>query len=506
MSTAVIGNQTPRFNTAPLAHSTEDAEAAIEFIKTLNYFPDEWQETTMRAWLRRDKKGFWCASTWAITCARQNGKNGTLEPTVIYLMAGLGLKVLYTAHHLATARKVFKRLMYFFGQQKNDPGAKFPEMNALVADIRKVNGQEAIYLTNGGCIEVSARTGAAGRGSSFDVLILDEAQEYEEDEQEALEPTISASPSGDPVTIYLGTPPADISAKGEPFVRMRNAALTGEDKRCAWVEWSPQGDLDKMTEAELKVFVADRKNWAAGNPSLGGRISLRTVEGEHSRWSARSFARERLNMWPSPKANTAEAFDFDKWKKLVDEHPDEDANIRAFGIDMNPEQTHVSIAIATDGKEENYLHLELAADTAFSRNGISALISWLWERAGRRHPVVLDAYSPARDVLEVPLRNKGFKVFILNSNEFSQAYAMLRRAIEIEQTVTHFDQDQLNYSVKHAVKEPLKNYPGSYKLSKQSLEVPLQPVLATACAFYGAQKFSKRRTGRKRRRGAISAT
>lgn len=506
----VIGCQVPRFNTAPTpaGYSTEDAELAIEYIRGLNYVPDEWQETVMRAWLRRDKHGAWCASTWAVTCARQNGKNGSLEPTVVYLMAGLKLNVLYTAHHLGTARKVFKRLMHFFGSQVNDPGAKFPELNALVSEVRKTNGQEAIYLEGGGCIEVSARTGAAGRGSSFDVLIIDEAQEYEEDEQEALEPTISASPSGDPVTIFLGTPPADISEKGEPFVRLRNSAILGEDKSCAWVEWSPQGDVDKMAEAELVAFTADRQNWAAGNPALGGRLKVKTVEGERSRWSPRSFARERLNMWPSPVSNTSAAFDFGKWIERTDPEPDAAAPIRAFGLDMNPEKTHVAISIVTDGKAEGSYHVELAADTSFSVYGISALVEWLWERAKRRHPVVMDAFSQARELLEVPLKKKGMKVFILSAHELSQGYAMFKRAVEVEGTVSHFGQDQLNFSVEHAIREPMKNYPGSYRISRASLEVPLQPVLASVCAFYGASKFakapSKRGSGGLKVRAAIA--
>lgn len=509
MSTACLGNQFPRFNTAPTppGYSTDDAETAISFIRSVNYIPDEWQETVIRSWLRRDKHGAWCASTWCVTCARQNGKNGSLEPVIVYLMAGLNLKLLYTAHHLGTARKVFKRLMYFFGREVNDPAAKFPELNALVLEIRKTNGQEAIYLVDGGCIEVSARTGAAGRGSSFDVLIIDEAQEYEEDEQEALEPTISASESGDPVIIYLGTPPANISEKGAPFVRLRNAALLGEDKACAWVEWSAQGEVDKMTEAELSTFVKDRKNWADANPGLGTRLKVKTVEGECSRWAPRSFARERLNMWPTPVANTSSAFDFDKWEKLIDRSPDPKAPIKSIGLDMNPEQTHVSISVATDGKAEDTYHLELAADTAFSMYGISALVAWLWERAKRRHPVVIDAYSPARDVLEVPLKKRGLKVYILKTQELAQGYAMLKRAIEVEKTVSHFNQEQLNLSMEHAVREPLKNYPGAYKISKTNLEVSLQPAMATLCAFYGAQKFARKsRRGNKSATGTQSAT
>lgn len=487
------GSQFPRFNTAPSprGYSSKDADDALALAAALNYTPDEWQANGVRSWLRRGRDGLWCASTWGISVPRQNGKNGTLEVVEVYLVVMLGFKILHTAHHLSTARKAFKRLLYFFGNQVNDPNAKHPQLNAMVTEIRKTNGQEAIVLSNGGTVEVGARTGGAGRGSSFDVLVIDEAQEYEEDEQEALEATISASPSGDPVTIYMGTPPADISERGEPFVRVRNAAITGEDDRSAWVEHSPQGDVDRMTETELKAFVRDRKNWAEANPALGIRITERTVETESRKWSPRSFARERLNMWPSPKASARAAVDMGKWHDLAFEDPDEAWPVAAFGVDMNPERTQVTISTAAFAPE--HIHLELAVDTAYSRDGVTALVTWLWEKAGRRIPVVLDAYSPARDVLEVPLKKKGMKVFVLGSSEFTQACALLRLAVEVEGSISHFAQEQLDASVEHATAKPLKNHPGSFAWSRDDLETALAPLMSITYAYFGALKFARRR-------------
>lgn len=498
------GNQTPRFNTAPVpaGYSTEDADLAIEFLRGLEYFPDEWQETVVRAWLRRDREGAWCANTWGVSAARQNGKNGTLEIVEVYLMVALGLKILHTAQLLPTAKKSFKRLLNFFGQKVDDPNARFPELNAMVTEVRRTNGQEAIVLNNGGLIEVSARSAAAGRGASYDVLVVDEAQEYETEQQEALEPTISASPSGDPVTIYLGTPPAEVGERGAPFMRIRNAAVTGQDKHSAWVEFSASGDVDKMSESELTVFVADRKNWADANPALGGRLKLRTVETEHSRWSARSFARERLNMFPSPKGNVTAAFDLDAWKsRAVADAPDGDP--LCFALDMNPERTRVSIAVCV-GDPDGVRHVELAADSAFSEQGVSALVDWLWERCKRRVPVVVDAFSGARALLEVPLRNRGIQVHVLSSAELVQAYSMMKFAVEVEGNISHFDQEQLNLSVEGAVRVPLSRHSSEFKVGRSSSDVQLAPVLAVMGAFYGGSKFGRRRrSGERRSRGAI---
>lgn len=500
----LIGSQIARFNTAPTPRgfSTAHADNALEFAAGYNFQADPWQAVVVQSWLRTNKDGSWCASTWGVSVPRQNGKNGSLEIVELYCMVALGLKILHTSHLLSSARKAFKRLMQFFGTKVNDPNAKFPELNALVVEIRKTNGQEAIELNNGGLIELGARTSGAGRGSSFDILVVDEGQEFEEDEQEALEPTTSAAPGGDPVVIYMGTPPKDLSERGEPFVRVRNAAITGADKRSAWVEHSAPGDIDGMDEATMRAFTADRNNWTCANPALGGRIKLRTVQGEQNRYSPRSFCRERLNMWPTPSKAGKPAFTEKKWDDLGIPDPDPEWPLAAFGVDMNLERTKVSIGTASFS--DAGLHLELAAYTAFNEAGTSALVAWLWERCKRRIPVVIDMYSPAKDVLEVALKKRGMKVFILGSSEFTQACALLHRAVETEKSITHYGQEHLDDSVKHTTKEPIKNHPASFKWNRTSLDAELAPVMSITCSHYGALKFAKRRpTGPPKKRYAI---
>lgn len=507
---SLVGSQVARYRIAPKCRnvSTVHAEACIELAQSYGLTLDEWQANAVRVWFRMTEEGRWAASTWGLSVARQNGKNGALEAVELYLLVILGYKILHTSHLLTSARKAFKRLMSFFGRKVGDTNAKYPELNAMVVEIRKTNGQEAIELSNGGLIELGARTGGAGRGSSFDFLIIDEAQEYEEDEQEALEPTTSASPSGDPVTIYMGTPPKVVGERGEPFIRVRSAAITGRSKRTAWVEHSPQGELDKMTDIELQAFVRDRRNWADGNPALGIRLAESTVEGEQERWSARSFARERLNMFPSPAETLELAFSEKALKAVAVSAADIDpeASVAAFGLDMNPEKTKVSICAAVPG--EAATHLELAANAPFSEEGISALVDWLWERCKRRVPVVMDAFSPARDLLEAPLKKRGLTVRVLDTNEFIQACSQLYQAIKREKSVTWFaEQDHFYESLKATVKDPIKNRPGSFKWNRSDLEVDLMPTMAATCALFGSIKFGRRaRSGNspRRRGGAIA--
>ncbi|WP_250504850.1 hypothetical protein [Bowdeniella massiliensis] len=481
------GSQDARYYLGPhIAGMTEEVgESIIDFGIEHRYFLDPWQEKGVLLWTRVTPEGRWVAKTWVGTAARQNGKNGSLEVVEAYMMAVLGLKILHTSHRLKTSRAGFKRLERFFGKQKDDPAALNPDLNDMVVEFRKANGQEEILLNNGGRIVIGTRSSGAGRGETFDVLVVDEAQEYEPEEQEALEPTISAAPSGDPVVIFLGTPPAAISEKGAPFVKVRNQAVTGKAKSTAYFEHSAPGEVDKMREQELEAFVRDRTNWQSANPALGIRISETTIEGELDRMSPRSFARERLNMWPTPVDDTTKAIDKKLWKKRALKNPSSEWPLAAIGLDMNPERSKVTIAMAV--YSDTGVHVELAANAPFNDEGTEALVEWVMKRARRRIPIVIDSFSPARS-FEPYFKRKKAKLFILQTSEFGQACMGLYDGIK-EGTVTHFNQTTLNLSADGATKDAMGKG-GAWKFARQNLDVELQPIIAVACARFGAIKFN----------------
>lgn len=497
---ALMGSQVPRFNIAPapVGFTSFDADDAVEYAAFYGLTADEWQETTCQSWMRR-RKGRWCSSTWGITVSRQNGKNGSLEIVELYGTAELGLKFLHTAHEVKTARKAFSRLKYFFGEKASDPTARFPELNALVREVRNTNGQEAIILTNGGSVEFIARSKGSGRGFTVDVLVLDEAQDLQDSELEALLPTISAAPSGDPVTIFMGTPPSDLGDKGEPFVRARDGALDGSDKRIAWVEFSAEGNIEAMKPDELTRFLDDRKNWAQANPALGGRINIDTIITERSRFSDASFARERLNMWPEfgTKSSPIPA---GPWGKRALTKVPEDWPLAALGLDMNHERTKVTIGVAAFS--DKGIHLEIAEDAPFSEDGTDALVKWIFERAKRKIPVVIDAFSPIRSI-EPALKKKGCMVRILNAHELSQACGGLYDAVMKDRSVTHFGQEVLDSSLAGSVKQKFGDG-GAWKWNRRGLDTDLTPIMSATAAHYGAVKFAKPRAdGAEKRKTVI---
>lgn len=455
------GVQEPTFSWGPDG-DTEHAERAIEVATLLGLTPDPWQETVLRTWMRVDDSGRWAAGRWAVAVPRQNGKNALVEILEIYCAAFLGLKILHTAHEVKTTVKAFNRVVSFF---------ETADMESRVKSTTHGRGEQAIILNNGGSIEFIARTKNSGRGFTVDMLVFDEAQEFTEDAQAALLPTISAAPSGDPVQVILGTPPSE-SVNGEVFQRVHALAHEQIDPRLAWCEWAVTGDID----------VSDRELWAATNPALGRRLLEPTVEDEFGSFSREYFARERLGMWASDsELSVIPQADWDQC--LIGEAPD--AQITAIGLDMNPERTAMVIAVAV--KTEAGTHVELAR--VDEPDSTVELVNWISQRARRRIPVVVDAYSPARS-LEPGLKQKKARTFALSGNELMQACGGFHDAVVNDKTVTHIGQEQLTASLMSAKRHAIGDA-GGWKWSRKRLDSDLTPLMAVTCAWFGAEKFAK---------------
>src|SRR5690606_36091362 len=256
----------------------------------------------------------------------------------LHVMINLGMRVLHTAHEVKTARKAFARLKHFFGDKANDPAAKYPELNALVKEVRNANGQEAVVLKNGGSVEFAARSKSSGRGFSVDILVMDEAQELEDEALEALLSTISAS--ANPLQVMTGTPLGP-KANGEVFTRMREVGVAGGDPTLCWMEWGCDG---------LDVDLDDPENWRQANPALGIRLSYEFTQSERHGLSDAGFARERLGMWGGIASN--EVINMVLWSELAMDTTGEFDAIAAvggafaFGVDVTPDRARASVALA----------------------------------------------------------------------------------------------------------------------------------------------------------------
>lgn len=471
-----LGCQEPRLLVAPRARWSHAEDAAF-LSSSYGLAPDEWQYTVLDAWLAVDRTGRWAAGRCGLAVPRQNGKNAILEMVELYKMVVLGRKILHTAHEIKTARRAFLRLASFF---END--RKWPELAALVMEVRRTNGQEAIVLTNGGSCEFVARTRGSGRGYTVDDLVCDEAQELTDEQLEALLPTISAAPSGDPQQFYTGTPPGP-SSPGTVFVRMREQIIADQGKRglrSAWIEWSSEHIVSKW----------DRAEWAKNNPALGRRLSYSVVEDEAGQMTDEGFARER-NGWWAPTAKGSPVISRDDWAEREGPMPAEGRV--SFAVKFAVDGSSIVLA-AAKRPDEGPVFVEVVERVPASR-GTAGLVEWLAERWRRTACIIVDGRAGA-DAFVLDLKRAGVPERMIvqpTSAVAAAAYAGLVEAVR-RKSVVHGGQPGLVESVAASGRRPIGQQ-GGWGFTPITPDGDETPTEAVALALHAAMT-SKRVPGR----------
>lgn len=423
----VVGRQVPTRHARPeKGLLLDDVDDAIELSSRYGLVPDEWQEWVLDGWLARNARtGRLASSQCGLTVPRQNGKNGCLEIVELFKIVVLGRRILHTAHEVKTARKAFMRLASFFENER-----QWPELAALVKEIRRTNGQEALVLTNGGSVEFIARSKGSGRGFTVDDLVLDEAQELGEDALAALLPTISAAPSGDPQIIFTGTPPGP-TMNGEVFTRVRTNALKGKNRRACWDEWSivEGADLDDIAAI------------AEANPALGGRLQADVCVDERAAMDDETYARERGGLW-SEERSAGRAISWSKW---VDCRDDEHAYgaAAAIGLGGSVDGAFASVGAASevDGR--------LEVGVVDRRHGSD----WVVAEAARIQSergvdVAIDKGGPLSHLIP-RLEDAGVRLTTLGTSEYLDACAGLWQHVE-DASLVHVGAKELDDAVKVA--------------------------------------------------------
>ena len=282
-----IGKQSPT-RSFVLPYEKTLGEEAVAAYEQSGRKADDWQRLLAYDLLALNADGLWTHAQYGIAVPRQNGKNETIT---IREVCGLlrGEKILHTAHRTDTAHTAWERLYNVLSTAGIIPSGEKDK------GIYKAYGKEHIYLDQylpgAGRIEFRTRTSKGGLGTSYDLLIIDEAQEYQDDQKAALQYTIAAS--SNPQTIYIGTPPTANSV-GTIFQKMRQRVLAGEGFEAGWSEWSVPETTDP----------GDVDAWYEANPSLGLRLTERTIRQEIG-GDAEDFLVQRLGCWLSYSQRSA---------------------------------------------------------------------------------------------------------------------------------------------------------------------------------------------------------
>ena len=411
--------QTPTFEVVS-AFSKTDADMASKLASAFFGEPMPWQKYVLNHLLARNKNDKFINHAIALSIPRQNGKSWIVRALCFYCLIAEGAKILYTCQHGDTADEMFKALSEPFEDEDNE------ELHDILQAVRKANGQQAIYLNNGGYVRFSTRTNSLARGRSFDKIIYDEAQDLTSAQQAASLPTLAANKKKNAQVIYMGTPP-NAESLGTVFKEMHEEAHSDAQPGFAWLEWS----VDEIGD------VTDRRRWYETNPSLGRLIDESSVQLELS-MAKDDFARERLGWWSPVRTMADYLIGEDEWLAcLTDEPPQGKAD--AFAVKFSPDGSFASIAAAiVDG---GITHVELVHQQSTVR-GIREIADMV-ARNAEATSFVIDGRSGAQALIDrVNSHVPSGSVELVSTADMIAASAAFLNGVR-EQTISWFKSNEL---------------------------------------------------------------
>lgn len=415
-----LGRQTPT-SSFILPYKKTYGKEAVDLYNLTGKKAQEWQELLLSDILAYNNDGLYVHTKFGYSIPRRNGKN---EVVSIREMWGLqhGEKILHTAHRTTTTHVAWERLLDLLTKA----GVK-------VISSYRAFGKEHI-ITESGSIEFRTRTSKGGLGEGYDLLVIDEAQEYQDDQESALKYVVSDSQN--PQTIFCGTPPTPVSS-GTVFLKFRESTLQGKGNNSGWAEWG----VDKQTDPH------DKEAWYQANPSLGTILTERKIEDEIGNDDI-DFNIQRLGLWIqySLKSEISEA----DWEKLkIGIVPTFKGKLFA-GVKYGQDGTNVSLSVAVK-TEEGKIFVE-TIDCRSVRSGNDWIIAFLKQADVSK--IVIDG-AGGQNKLAEDLKKEKIKKYVLPTvKEIIMANSTFEQAL-FNDGIRHNNQPSLTKVVTNCEKEQL---------------------------------------------------
>lgn len=472
------GNQKPRVD----QYINGDIWLADKVIRLMEAYGTQflpWEKAILYRWLAvyQDEDGVWHWSNpkAGLLVPRQNGKTEIIIARIIGGIIFMGEALIYTAHSDKTVDETKRRVQNFFYHAEEE----IRDMLTEEFD-KEPKSLDYIETRNGGRCVFRTRTRTGGLGTTNDTLILDEAQEETDAQQEALLPTISAGKSQNQQIIRAGTPPSG-GGNGTVFLRIRRNVLDGKDHATCWQEWS----VETLTDP------SDEDAWYETNPSLGYHLMLAAIKNEAKDMAVDSFNKMRLG-WIAGVENMRAISD-DLWTPLA---------VKAVTLDEEPSLVY-AIKFAPDGSAvtlcvgvlmpNGLVHVEIVERKPLSA-GTTWLVQWLLQdnRWRKCKKIIIDGAAGTQLLVEELVRSDrriSKRILTPNVKEAGAAYAAFYTAIE-NRLLTHYDQPALNVSIR-TVKKRSIGKDGMFGYASMNADIQSDPTEAAAFAYYGAVRFKR---------------
>lgn len=469
-----IGQQTPT-NSYIIPYTNTLGNEAIDLYNNTKNTAMEWQEIQMADIMAVNEDGEWLHMKYGYSVPRRNGKS---ELLVMRELWGLlhGERILHTAHRTPTSHASWEKLKKaleengFEEVKRADKTKTYDKAYTATAQY----GLETITMLddNEGTINFRTRTSKGGLGEGFDLLVIDEAQEYTDEQQSTLQYVVTSSDN--PQTIMCGTPPTAVSS-GTVFEKLREACLSGQASNSGWAEWS----VERMSD------VKDKDIWYMCNPSLGQTLKERSVASEDSSDEV-DFNIQRFGLWL--KYNQKSAILEKEWDNLKVEEVPKLTGKLYVGIKYAKDGNSVcmSVACQTEGKRI----LVDVVNRKSVKEGNDWIINFLKKADVKR--IAIDGAN-GQSLLKENLKDANIKVPVTLPKvaEVIEANALFEKSIN-DGSLCHFGQPSLRQVATNSEKRAIGTNGGfGYKSIMNDVDIAL--LDSVIFANWLCRKYSKKK-------------
>lgn len=325
-----------------------------------------------------------------LSIPRQAGKTTLIEWYALALALIVGARILWTVHNYQIIVKTVEDFRKILGVKVGDPYRGIPWFNKHLARVSAKTAQEGFWFkpytdkNNAGCICFSTRTKTATLGNTFDIVVLDEAQEVTAEHLQAILPTTSSGALKNPQYIYMGTPRRAGSA-ADRFEAMRTEAVTAiENNESAGALCYIEYGLSEIGD------TGNEERWYSANPSLvEGVANINAIRELLPQMGRLAFAQDCLGVWLKPQELSggigAPIITEDEWQACKTSKPAQ-GTPQAYAVKFSVDGDYFAVAVAL--QQEEKIRVELV-DKRPAVGAKQALAEFIKTRA-QTIPVIID--------------------------------------------------------------------------------------------------------------------
>lgn len=393
-----------------------------------------------------------------ITVPRQSGKTTLCLAWELHraLQWGGAQHIAYTAQTGLDARNKMTK-----GPRSHMAIIRQSPLRVKVDKMLEGAAYTAVEFSNQSVIQAFSNSPESGHGPTLNMAVMDEAFADEDFRREqALSPTMLTLE--DAQTVIISTAGTEKSVFLKRKVDTGRAAVSeGRTDGVAYFEWSADEDLP----------WDDPATWWTCMPALGRTITERTIRAEIDKgMTENDFRRAYLNQWTATDDRIIPSA---TWQGVLDAGA-APAGQLVFAVDVNPERTAASIAVA-DGEGR----VELVDYTRLS--GLAERVSQL---AGEHEaPVAIDAQGPAGTLID-DLTARGVVVLEFKGQELARACARFFDMVA-DREVKVRPRDVLEKAVAGATRRSLGD---AWAWGRRQSTVDISPLVAVTLAVDAAVK------------------